>query len=180
MTVINNERYVYNTQTPQPSITVGPVHAKTGICEQRRHRWACASGQSDQVLPQLAFYVNLHRAVIGPSATLTGRWRPDIDLRRMLTGSLSANTCMSGWYFARAWDEFEAVHFAHARRHIFAWRRPVDDCPNERLYININHLWYTDMDKEAYPVSILRKSISGRHRPVRVADGPMTARCRFT
>ena len=31
-----------------------------------------------------------------------------------------------------------------------------------------------------YPVSILCKSISGRHRPVRVADGPMTARCRFT
>ena len=31
-----------------------------------------------------------------------------------------------------------------------------------------------------YPVSILRKSISGRHRPVRVADGPMTAQCRFT
>ena len=30
------------------------------------------------------------------------------------------------------------------------------------------------------PVSILRKSISGRYRPVRVADGPMTARCRFT
>ena len=30
------------------------------------------------------------------------------------------------------------------------------------------------------PVSILRKSILGRHRPVRVADGPMTARCRFT
>ena len=32
----------------------------------------------------------------------------------------------------------------------------------------------------AIPVSILRKSISGCHRPVRVADGPMTARCRFT
>ena len=31
-----------------------------------------------------------------------------------------------------------------------------------------------------YPVSILLKSISGRHRPVRVADGPMMARCRFT
>ena len=30
------------------------------------------------------------------------------------------------------------------------------------------------------PVSILRKSISDRHRPVRVADRPMTARCRFT
>ena len=28
--------------------------------------------------------------------------------------------------------------------------------------------------------SILRKAILGRHRPVRVADGPMTARCRFT
>ena len=33
---------------------------------------------------------------------------------------------------------------------------------------------------ESCPVSILRKSISGRHRPVRAADGPMTARCRFT
>ena len=38
------------------------------------------------IFTQLAFYVNLHRAVIGPSATLTGRWLPDIDLRRMLTG----------------------------------------------------------------------------------------------
>ena len=33
---------------------------------------------------------------------------------------------------------------------------------------------------QKFPVSILRKSISGRHRPVRVADGPMTARYRFT
>ena len=39
-----------------------------------------------QACTQLAFYINLHRAVIGPSATLTGGWRPDIDLRRMLTG----------------------------------------------------------------------------------------------
>ena len=30
-----------------------------------------------------------------------------------------------------------------------------------------------------YPVSILYKSIAGRYRPVRVADGPITARCRF-
>ena len=30
------------------------------------------------------------------------------------------------------------------------------------------------------PVSILRKSISGRDRPVRIADLPITARCRFT
>ena len=30
-----------------------------------------------------------------------------------------------------------------------------------------------------YPVSILYKSIAGRYRPVRVADGPRTARCRF-
>ena len=28
------------------------------------------------------------------------------------------------------------------------------------------------------PVSILHKSIAGRRRPVRVADGPITARCR--
>ena len=35
---------------------------------------------------QLAFFINLQRAVIGPSATLTGRYRPAIDLYRMLTG----------------------------------------------------------------------------------------------
>ena len=29
------------------------------------------------------------------------------------------------------------------------------------------------------PFSILHKSIAGRYRPVRVADGPITARCRF-
>ena len=36
------------------------------------------------------------------------------------------------------------------------------------------------LSQNIFPVSILRKSISGRHRPVRVADGPMMARCRFT
>ena len=35
---------------------------------------------------QSAFYVNLYRAVIGPSGYVTGRWRPDVDLRRMLAG----------------------------------------------------------------------------------------------
>ena len=29
------------------------------------------------------------------------------------------------------------------------------------------------------PVSILYKSTAGRYRPVRVADGPITASCRF-
>ena len=29
------------------------------------------------------------------------------------------------------------------------------------------------------PVSILHKSIAGRYRPIMVADGPITARCRF-
>ena len=31
-----------------------------------------------------------------------------------------------------------------------------------------------------YPASILRKSTSGRYRPVSYPDGPMTARYRFT
>ena len=31
--------------------------------------------------------------------------------------------------------------------------------------------------KGRVPVSILHKSIAGRYRPVRVADGPTTARC---
>ena len=33
--------------------------------------------------------------------------------------------------------------------------------------------------KRTIPVSILHKSIAGRYRPVSVADGPITARCRF-
>ena len=39
-------------------------------------------------IPQLVFYINLLRVVIGPSATLTGRQRPTIDLCRMLTGTV--------------------------------------------------------------------------------------------
>ena len=35
---------------------------------------------------QLAFFINVQRAVIGPSATLMGRPRLAIDLCRMLTG----------------------------------------------------------------------------------------------
>ena len=31
----------------------------------------------------------------------------------------------------------------------------------------------------SFPVSILSKSTAGRYRPVRVADGSITARCRF-
>ena len=49
-------------------------------------------------------------------------------------------------------------------------KRPSECCLPLFVLCEICHL----------PVSILRKSISGRHRPVRVADGPMTARCRFT
>ena len=37
----------------------------------------------------------------------------------------------------------------------------------------------TSLPSYAYPVSILYKSIAGRYRPVRVADGPITTRCRF-
>ena len=49
-------------------------------------------------------------------------------------------------------------------------------------YLSIAMLYRQNagVGRAQYPVSILRKSISGRHRPVRVADGPMTARCRFT
>ena len=36
-----------------------------------------------------------------------------------------------------------------------------------------------DSNPVSIPVSILYKSIAGRYRPVRVADGPITARYRF-
>ena len=34
-------------------------------------------------------------------------------------------------------------------------------------------------DRTGNPVSILYKALAGRYRPVRVADGPITARYRF-
>ena len=38
---------------------------------------------------------------------------------------------------------------------------------------------YTTLVVSYVPVSILHKSIAGRYRPVRVADGPIMARYRF-
>ena len=38
---------------------------------------------------------------------------------------------------------------------------------------------YLQKSSHQNPVSILYKSIAGRYRPVRVADGPITARYRF-
>ena len=83
-----------------------------GICKQRRLR------------SQLAFYVNLYRAVISPSATLTGRWQPDIDLRRMLG---------SAWAFAqsdqilRCLDEDSLDHWSLATHSVKTLIR-LDGC----------------------------------------------------
>ena len=43
------------------------------------------------------------------------------------------------------------------------------------------HFWFFSdpSNKKNIPASILYKSIAGRYRPVRVADGPITARYRF-
>ena len=52
----------------------------------------------------------------------------------------------------------------------------INDIVND---INSNSRLLTD-GASLYPASILRKSTSGRHRPVSYPDGPMTARYRFT
>ena len=73
------------------------------------------AGESKLIKPQLAFYVNLHRAVIGPSGTLTGRWRPDIDLRRMLTGTGIHIDKMPSNFFVKGFKSYakrgDDVHF---------------------------------------------------------------------
>ena len=43
----------------------------------------------------------------------------------------------------------------------------------------IVHFIRTTWIVRLYPVSTLHKSTAGRYRPVRVADGPITAHCRF-
>ena len=69
------------------------------ICEQRRPRSACASTQSDQ----------------GLHCSLT----ESMDTIESINGEQKP-----GWDFAHAWDESESAHFAHAWRHLFAWRCP--------------------------------------------------------
>ena len=63
-----------------------------------------------------------------------GEWRPwsacaDQGLHCPLIQSFDTIECINGAYIpksdvAHAWDDSESVHFAHARRHIFAWRGP--------------------------------------------------------
>ena len=52
------------------------------------------------------------------------------------------------------------------------------------LMSGYNKTWYSVNERwtgrGSIPASILRKSTSGRHRPVSYPDGPMTARYRFT
>ena len=54
-------------------------------------------------------------------------------------------------------------------------------CPESEhhVYFCIGNPRDNGMWDDSYPVRILCKSIAGRYRPVRVADGPITARCRF-
>ena len=53
-------------------------------------------------------------------------------------------------------------------------RYPLTDCDKQS---NLNSS--NTIGSFIIPLSILYKSIAGRYRPVRVADGPMMARYRF-
>ena len=70
-----------------------------GICAQQRPRSACAFAQSDQ---------GIHCPVT-----------ESLDTIECISGEQ-----MPGWHFVHVWNEFESVHFAHARRHIFTWCGP--------------------------------------------------------
>ena len=43
---------------------------------------------------------------------------------------------MPGSHFAHAYNESESMHFAHARKHIFAWHGPNGKCMHKRLLIS--------------------------------------------
>ena len=73
-------------------------NVSSGICGQRRPGSACASAQSDQ----------------GLCCPLT----ESLDTVECINGEQ-----MPGWDFVHARDE--SVHFAHALRHIFAWRGSI-------------------------------------------------------
>ena len=64
------------------------------------------------------------------------------------------------------WGPFELNYLTYLK---YSTRANGEDATERRLMTDI--IWF--------PASILYKSIAGRYRPVRVADGPMTARYRF-
>ena len=118
-------------------------------------------------LTQLAFYVNLHRAVIGPSATLTGRWRPDIDLRRMLTGLV----------FGQIWDQWKSTQIGQ-RFHRCRLIIPYSNYPDQYLLVaKADACSY-----ENFPVTLHGKWASARQnlhkRLVRLAETDQPARPR--
>ena len=53
--------------------------------------------------------------------------------------------------------------------------------PKKYLYLSVllSTFWVKYVSRTKSPASSLHKSIAGRYRPVRVADGPITARYRF-
>ena len=62
---------------------------------------------------------------------------------------------------------FAWLHMKPIQLHLLLWWKPIS----------------RDLEAlipSSHPASILRKSTSGRHRPVSYPDGPMTARYRFT
>ena len=70
------------------------------------------------------------------------------------------------------------IHIVNFIKCLFSTHLHVCPCRVEtkssRLFSKVNQR------KRGNPASILRKSTSGRHRPVSYPDGPMTARYRFT
>ena len=74
--------------------------------------------------------------------------------------------------------EYEAKRTSKAEQNILFFIQ-IFTITNQRMLLT-DFVKYDEHTLPVNPVSILRKSISGRHRPVRVADGPMTARYRFT
>ena len=99
-------------------------------------------------------------------------------------GKMLHNICMSAVAMSLRWANRGTwascfIHLFHRQNHtsqgtviiIKNTRRPLH---KPLLGSHIHFL------RTCLPASILRKSTSGRHRPVSYPDGPMTARYRFT
>ena len=61
----------------------------------------------------------------------------------------------------------------------YYFRNSIKNTINKKKYCLHHSKWTYRPVKTIFPVSILDKSIAGLYRPVRVADGPITARYRF-
>ena len=118
----------------------GSLYCFISKCTYCSEKMLCHSTKMYKfVSSHLAFFINLQRVVIGPSATLTGRLRPAINSCRMLTGFLFQE-CL---YFLK---NYKSLSFTG----IASWQVPIIYSPYTSNKFNGYHIIKTTITGKSF------------------------------